>query len=252
MKRTGISLLLLTLTGLPAASFAATVTVNYTGTVTLANYGHVDYGYAVNDTITGFFEFDSDDVQDDSFPGVYLQSGIFGPITSNTGDGGFATSGDSGGVYAEDLGFGPDLIYGEVYLVDASRETTRVTLGGDPTRYRRTTDFFSHGISRFEYDSYDLGGSFLDALLLSPQSMTGLISSGSSSETFQCAPNGGFACIPDQRVIERNLSSRVEFNLTGLQVADLQTSEVPVPAAIWLFGTALVGLVGFGKRRKAA
>jgi len=27
-------------------------------------------------------------------------------------------------------------------------------------------------------------------------------------------------------------------------------SPVPVPAAIWLFGTALIGLVGFGKRRK--
>jgi len=29
-------------------------------------------------------------------------------------------------------------------------------------------------------------------------------------------------------------------------------SEVPVPAAAWLFGTALIGLVGFSKRRKAA
>jgi hypothetical protein len=27
------------------------------------------------------------------------------------------------------------------------------------------------------------------------------------------------------------------------------TSPVPVPAAIWLFGTALIGLVGFGKRK---
>jgi len=27
---------------------------------------------------------------------------------------------------------------------------------------------------------------------------------------------------------------------------------VPVPAAIWLFGSALIGLVGFGKRRKSA
>ena len=26
---------------------------------------------------------------------------------------------------------------------------------------------------------------------------------------------------------------------------------VPIPAAIWLFGTALLGLVGFSKRRKA-
>ena len=29
-------------------------------------------------------------------------------------------------------------------------------------------------------------------------------------------------------------------------------SAVPVPAAIWLFGTALIGMVGFGKRKKAA
>jgi len=32
----------------------------------------------------------------------------------------------------------------------------------------------------------------------------------------------------------------------------VRVSEVPIPAAIWLFGTALIGLVGFGKRRKAA
>ena len=32
----------------------------------------------------------------------------------------------------------------------------------------------------------------------------------------------------------------------------LQPSAIPIPAAIWLFGTALIGLVGFGKRRKAA
>jgi len=29
------------------------------------------------------------------------------------------------------------------------------------------------------------------------------------------------------------------------------TAVVPVPAAVWLFGTALIGLIGFGKRRKA-
>ncbi len=31
----------------------------------------------------------------------------------------------------------------------------------------------------------------------------------------------------------------------------LGLSAVPVPAAVWLFGTALIGLVGFGKRKKA-
>ena len=29
-------------------------------------------------------------------------------------------------------------------------------------------------------------------------------------------------------------------------------SPVPVPAAIWLFGTGIIGLIGFSKRRKAA
>ena len=29
-------------------------------------------------------------------------------------------------------------------------------------------------------------------------------------------------------------------------------SPVPIPAAAWLFGTALIGLFGFSKRRKAA
>lgn len=31
-----------------------------------------------------------------------------------------------------------------------------------------------------------------------------------------------------------------------------ELSAIPVPAAFWLFGTALVGLVGFSKRRKAS
>lgn len=32
---------------------------------------------------------------------------------------------------------------------------------------------------------------------------------------------------------------------------DVSVSAVPVPAALWLFGTALIGLLGFNKRRKA-
>ena len=31
-----------------------------------------------------------------------------------------------------------------------------------------------------------------------------------------------------------------------------KVSVVPVPAAVWLFGTAMVGLIGFSKRRKAS
>lgn len=39
---------------------------------------------------------------------------------------------------------------------------------------------------------------------------------------------------------------------TGWDNLEYSISPVPVPAAIWLFGTALIGLVGFSKRRKPA
>lgn len=42
-------------------------------------------------------------------------------------------------------------------------------------------------------------------------------------------------------------ASEVDFDNVQLSV-----SAVPVPAAVWLFGTALIGLVGFANRRKAA
>ena len=32
----------------------------------------------------------------------------------------------------------------------------------------------------------------------------------------------------------------------------VRPSPVPIPAAVWLFGTALIGMVGFGKRRRVA
>jgi hypothetical protein len=38
----------------------------------------------------------------------------------------------------------------------------------------------------------------------------------------------------------------------GWGIDNMILSPVPVPAAVWLFGTALIGLVGFSKRRKAA
>ena len=39
---------------------------------------------------------------------------------------------------------------------------------------------------------------------------------------------------------------------TGFYVRELDVSEVPLPAAVWLFGTALIGLVGFSRRRKVS
>lgn len=41
-------------------------------------------------------------------------------------------------------------------------------------------------------------------------------------------------------------------NFSGTFGSSEEIPVIPVPAAVWLFGTALIGLVGFSKRRKAA
>ena len=55
-------------------------------------------------------------------------------------------------------------------------------------------------------------------------------------------PNNQFAAF---FILERDSNFDEIFSAYGL----LTVSAVPVPAAVWLFGTALIGLVGFSKRR---
>ena len=49
---------------------------------------------------------------------------------------------------------------------------------------------------------------------------------------------------------ESLLAGDSTFN--GPTALTIKVSPIPVPAAVWLFGTALIGLPGFGNRRKAA
>lgn len=41
-----------------------------------------------------------------------------------------------------------------------------------------------------------------------------------------------------------------EFNAGTLVRRDIDLPQVPVPAAFWLFGTAIIGFVGYSRRRK--
>ena len=66
----------------------------------------------------------------------------------------------------------------------------------------------------------------------------------------------GAICVIAQGLQIRDFNGGVLDNdLNDFVFADtyeISVSAVPVPAALWLFGTALVSLVGFSKRRKAA
>ena len=42
------------------------------------------------------------------------------------------------------------------------------------------------------------------------------------------------------------------FDMTSLHVISVDTGVVPIPAAVWLFGSGLLGLVGVARRRKKA
>ncbi len=102
--------------------------------------------------------------------------------------------------------------------------------------------------------SFDLGSSTDWGNV--PSAIT--VNAGSASQTFTSAQPTGtnewttysltFAALsPVTTISFIGSSGRQYIGLDNVSV--LGASAVPVPAAIWLFGTALLGFIGFGRRR---
>jgi hypothetical protein len=70
-------------------------------------------------------------------------------------------------------------------------------------------------------------------------------------------PGGGYWEIDISAIDELTMSGITSFTLTGFNdsfsdfsLARIEISAVPVPAAIWFFGTALIGFVGISRRTR--
>lgn len=181
-----------------------------------------------------FSYFHLEDFEDGLFntPGVTASAGgvtsvIFGPFIHDSVDGDDGVidgSGLDGDSYFSNSGAnGISFIFDEVALGDLPTSVGIV---------------WTDGAGSTTFEAFDAGG-------ISLGSITMLIADGSNNgetaeDTFFGATNGGGI----SRIFISNSSG-------GIEVDHLQygASVIPLPAAVWLFGTALIGLVGFGKRK---
>lgn len=85
-----------------------------------------------------------------------------------------------------------------------------------------------------------------DYLLSPAEAAGGYNGFGGSADTFS-KPTGFVNPIVDHADYRVTLSSNtLNFSLSGNTIT---VSQVPVPAAVWLFGSALTGLAAFGRRK---
>ena len=110
-------------------------------------------------------------------------------------------------------------------VFDAVVEILTLDITGNHEAVAEDTEFWYSLDGGNNWSMEDIGGQIIGAALdLNVSWITDTL-----DYTIKAGPNGG------------------EMYLSAMTV-----SPVPVPAAVWLFGTALLGLVGFNKRRKTA
>ena len=96
----------------------------------------------------------------------------------------------------------------------------------------------------FQFEAFD-GVSSLGGPFVFPIATT-------APETFDLFALSGVSQMTSFSISVLSFQPAFGLQIQSLSFSAVPFSAVPVPAAIWLFGTALVGLVGFSKRRKAA
>jgi len=144
--------------------------------------------------------------------------------------------------------------FGQAELTNNGVPNVIIATNGTSLEFNYDYILSAFGLTVFEARLFDTAGGIfggtLDTLFVdrftSPQS--GAVSWDLSGYT-------GLTLGLDFRL--ENMDPGLQFSgtittISNLAIVDNLPSPVPVPAAVWLFGTALVGLVGYSKRRKAA
>ena len=130
-------------------------------------------------------------------------------------------------------------------LTDTTRRNSDGSLGNDP--YQIIADFL-HPVSMISVTAYanPLFGLTMDAYNSSDVLLSSITSTSNGIDFNQGTI--GFSGIGDiSRVVWKTTAP-----ITALPGIDnLEFNAVPVPTAVWLFGSGLIGLVGVARRKKA-
>ena len=139
-----------------------------------------------------------------------------------------------------------------------------VTMGGGNSNGTGTytyigsaIDLSSYGLLGFDWGA-DLAGASVDVIFKDGTNTTTAASWSSLANTGGSAPGDLFT----QALmgitwgsVNSNAVTEIQFAVNGVQNLDsiidnFSASVVPVPAAVWLFGSGLLGLIGIARRKK--
>ncbi|MDH5473910.1 MAG: VPLPA-CTERM sorting domain-containing protein [Gammaproteobacteria bacterium] len=103
-----------------------------------------------------------------------------------------------------------------------------------------------------EFRNYSLNGDLLSSFALDVYANWGLAYEAQTDTLWSLGSYGtsGWSILnisKDGTVLESTVINGLTGNLLG---GEMRISSVPVPAAVWLFGSGLIGLFGFARRKK--
>jgi hypothetical protein len=104
---------------------------------------------------------------------------------------------------------------------------------------------FSAGISSFTYTFHLTGNQVAAGVFFDWNASTSI----PMLTIYDCPVTGGGACTGNSLPVVSGPFPGAQFNFNGVTADDFPVSGVPVPAAVWLMGSGLIGLISLARRK---